>query len=180
MGSAKNNGHQAESLRIRPARVEDRSRIYQLRHDVYAVELGQHPVNDQGMLRDSLDDYNYYLLVENDHELIGCISVTPPPKACNGSAVLDHKYSIDKYVDRNELPFAFDDALYEIRLLTVAEPHRRSLIPVLLMYAAFRWIMDRGGRHVVGIGRKELMGLYGRKLFLEPLGIDVKCGAVTF
>ena len=93
-----------ESVRIRPARDDDRSRIYQLRHAVYAEELGQHPVNDQGMLRDALDDYNYYLIVENDQELIGCISVTPPPKASKGSAVLDHKYSIDKYLDRNELP----------------------------------------------------------------------------
>jgi len=180
MGSAKNNGHDAESLRIRPARDDDRPQIYQLRHAVYAKELGQHPVNDQGMLRDDLDKYNQYLVIESDHELIGCVSITPPPEACNGSAVLDHRYSIDKYVDRKELPFAFDDALYEIRLLTVAESHRRSTLAVLLMYAAFRWIMDRGGRHVIGIGRKDLMGMYGRKLFLEPLGIDVQCGKVTF
>ena len=78
------------------------------------------------------------------------------------------------------MPFPFDDGLYEVRLLTVAQAHRRSRIAVLLMYAAFRWIMDRGGRHIVGIGRKDLMGLYGQKLFLEPLGIDVQCGAVTF
>ena len=45
MGSAKNNGNQAEGLRIRPACADDRERIYQLRHQVYAKELGQHPVN---------------------------------------------------------------------------------------------------------------------------------------
>jgi len=180
MGSAKNNGNKAERLRIRPAREADRDRIYELRHRVYAEELGQHPVNAEARLTDSLDRYNFYLIVESDRELVGCISVTPPPSACNGSAVMDHTYSIDKYVDRLELPFKFDDALYEIRLLTVAEEYRRTRIPILLMYTALRWIMDRGGRHVVGIGRKDLMGLYGRKLFFEPLNIDVQCGALTF
>ena len=88
-----------------------------MRHDVYAQELRQHPTNSDLLLRDSLDDFNHYITAHVDRELAGFISITPPGFG---------KYSIDKYIAREDVPVPFDDGLYEFRILTVAKQHRSS------------------------------------------------------
>src|ERR1051326_397689 len=65
-------------LQLRLATHEDRDEIYRLRHAVYAEELGQHGVNDEGRLIDALDDVNIYFVASDGEDLAGCISVTPP------------------------------------------------------------------------------------------------------
>src|SRR5207237_925965 len=80
-------------------------------------------------------------------EIVGFVSITPPGRT----------YSVDKYIEREELPFVVDDRLFEVRLLTVLKPHRRTELATLLMYAAFRWIESHGGTRIVGIGRREIM-----------------------
>jgi histidinol-phosphate/aromatic aminotransferase/cobyric acid decarboxylase-like protein/N-acyl-L-homoserine lactone synthetase len=159
----------------RPTPGEQRE-IHRLRHAVYAHELGQHPVNRDGMLRDGLDRFNTYIVARIGGKVAGFVSITPPP-ANNVKAL--HAYSIDKYVSRNDLPFDLDAGVYEIRLLTVDRVFRRSRAASLLMYAALRWIEERGGTRVVAIGRRELMRMYGR-LGMEPLGIVVRSGHLSF
>jgi histidinol-phosphate/aromatic aminotransferase/cobyric acid decarboxylase-like protein len=151
----------------------DRPEIYRMRHDVYAAELHQHPENASGELRDALDAFNVYIVAkepDSPGKIAGFVSVTPPGHG---------KYSIDKYLNRDELPFACDDGLYEVRILTVAKPHRRGPSAWLLMYAALRYIESRGGRRIVAIGRQEVLGIY-LKSNLEPVGRQVSCGQVTF
>jgi histidinol-phosphate/aromatic aminotransferase/cobyric acid decarboxylase-like protein/GNAT superfamily N-acetyltransferase len=148
----------------------DRDAIHRIRHDVYARELGQHHVNAAGRLRDALDDWNYYLVAKLGGEITGFISITPPGRP---------SYSIDKYFARESLPFAFDDQLYEVRLLTVLKPHRGREVATLLMYAALRWIEAHGGKRVVAIGRREVLDLY-LKAGLEPVGPSAQSGAVTY
>lgn len=157
-------------IRIAQATPDDRAAIYRLRHEVYARELGQHPENAEAQLSDSLDSFNEYIVASLDGELIGFVSITPP----HGG-----KFSIDKYLSRQELPFPSDDRLYEVRLLTVAAEHRRRPAGPLLMYAALRSIEDRGGDRVVAIGRREVLDLY-RRVGLEPLGREIRSGAVQF
>jgi histidinol-phosphate/aromatic aminotransferase/cobyric acid decarboxylase-like protein/N-acyl-L-homoserine lactone synthetase len=160
-------------IRISLATEQDREAIYRLRHAVYARELHQHAENTQGQLSDSLDAYNWYLVAALGEEIVGFVSVTPPGRA----------YSIDKYLSRQDLPFPCDCGLYEVRLLTVASTFRHSVrgaeLAGLLIYAAFRWIDDRGGRRVVAIGRRELLGLY-KKIGFQSLGREIHSGAVTF
>ena len=72
-----------------------------------------------------------------------------------------------------------DDKLYEIRLLTVPQASRRSMLASALMYAAFRWIEARGGTRIVAIGRKEIRNIHLR-VGLKPTGQDVQSGAVTY
>jgi histidinol-phosphate/aromatic aminotransferase/cobyric acid decarboxylase-like protein/GNAT superfamily N-acetyltransferase len=151
------------------ATKQDREAIYQFRHDVYAHELGQHSINASGRLRDPLDDWNIYLVATIGDQIAGFVSLTPP----------GHGYSIDKYVHRESLPFACDDWLYEIRLLTVLKPHRGRELATLLMYAAFRWVEAHGGTRVVAIGRREVVDMYLRS-GLAPLGVEIKSGAVTY
>jgi GNAT superfamily N-acetyltransferase len=160
----------ASRIRIALAGGDDRAAIYRMRHRVYAEELGQHPLNAEGSLSDRLDAWNLYITASSCGTLLGFVSITPP-----GSP----SYSIDKYFRRQELPFSIDGGLFEVRLLTVAEPHRRRELAALLMYAAFRWVEDHEGREVVAIGRREILDLY-RKAGLKPLGRATRSGAVHY
>jgi histidinol-phosphate/aromatic aminotransferase/cobyric acid decarboxylase-like protein/N-acyl-L-homoserine lactone synthetase len=157
-------------LRVEVADEAQRQEVYRLRHDVYAAELGQHAVNGAGLLRDDLDAGNIYITVRRGREMLGFISVTPPWHG---------KYSLDKYLRRDQLPFAVDGGVFEVRLLTVVPRRRHSPVAALLMWGALRWVEQQGGRRIVAIGRREVVDLYVR-VGLEPLGIEVKSGAVTF
>ena len=152
------------------ADAEDREEIFRLRHEIYARELGQHAVNHAGALRDALDTVNIYLTARCGPEIAGFVSITPPRAPA---------FSVDKYFARTGLPFAFDDQLYEVRLLTVLQPHRGRELATLLMYAAYRWVEAHGGTRIVGIGRREVMDLY-RRVGLEPVGLSTQSGAVTY
>ena len=65
-------------LELSSATALDREDIYCIRHDVYARELGQHPVNGAGRLRDALDDHNHYVVAKINGVVVGFISITPP------------------------------------------------------------------------------------------------------
>ncbi|MGW0807743.1 aminotransferase class I/II-fold pyridoxal phosphate-dependent enzyme [Nonomuraea sp. NPDC002799] len=134
-------------LEIRPGTADDREWIYRLRHEVYARELGQHAPNQAGRLTDELDGDNVYLVAASGAEPVGFVSVTPPWAG---------RYSIDKYLPRDGHPSPpGQDALFEIRILTVAPRWRGSTAAVLLMHAALRWVAAHGGRTVVALGRAD-------------------------
>jgi histidinol-phosphate/aromatic aminotransferase/cobyric acid decarboxylase-like protein/GNAT superfamily N-acetyltransferase len=154
------------------ATAEEREAIYRLRHEVYAVEIGQHRVNHRGRLTDALDDVNIYLVARCAGEVAGFVSLTPPTgsEAC---------YSIDKYFTRAELPFPVDSGLFEVRLLTVRRDYRGTKLAGLLMYAAFRWIESHGGTHVAAIGRREVLSVY-LKAGLVDCGKTTQSGAVQY
>jgi len=148
----------------------DRDIIYKLRHKVYADELNQHSPNSDCRLTDSLDKTNIYIVVKFNNKIAGFISITTPQSP---------SYSIDKYFSREDLFFNFDNKLYEIRLLTVVNHFRGSIVASLLMYAALRWIEENGGNRVVAIGREEIKNIY-LKAGLKSLGLKIKSGAVNF
>jgi histidinol-phosphate/aromatic aminotransferase/cobyric acid decarboxylase-like protein/N-acyl-L-homoserine lactone synthetase len=152
------------------ATAPERERIAALRHEVYALELGQHAANRDGRLADALDAYNINLVVRSPGALTGFISLTPPGRPA---------YSIDKYFPRTALPFPVDDGLWEVRLLTVPRSHRGSETASLLMYAALRWVESHGGTRIVVIGRREVTGLYAR-VGLRATGQSARAGAVTY
>jgi histidinol-phosphate/aromatic aminotransferase/cobyric acid decarboxylase-like protein len=159
-----------EKARISLATEEDREAIYRMRHAVYALELCQHKPNAEEMLTDSLDDFNDYIVAHVEGELAGFVSITPPGFG---------RYSIDKYASRSDLPIQFDDGLYELRVLTVAEKHRRSGLAVTLMYAAFRLVEHLGGKQVMAMGRTDVLSIY-LKNGLRLLHYSIKCGSVDF
>ncbi|MEE9129459.1 MAG: aminotransferase class I/II-fold pyridoxal phosphate-dependent enzyme [Phycisphaerales bacterium] len=161
---------------IAAANESDRKQIALMRHAIYARELGQHPTNGQGVLQDRLDEFNTYIVARLESHVVGFVSITPPP-ADGGKG--SYRYSIEKYVDRGTLPFAFDDALYEARLLTVTKEFRGTKMAMLLMYAALRWIEHHGGDRIVALGRRDGIGLY-RKAGFRPLGIVVHSGQVEY
>lgn len=160
----------APAFRIEFASADQRNDIYRMRHDVYAVELGQHPINREGRLTDELDAFNHYLAVTRNGHVTGFVAVTPPGHG---------QYSIDKYVPRESLPFTVDDGLFEVRILTVDAAHRGGPVAGLLMYAALRWVEDHGATRMVIIGRSEVAGLYERA-GLHRLGRTIRSGAVSY
>ena len=155
---------------IRVANEGDREIISGLRHEIYARELRQHLPNADGKLSDALDVFNIFIVALFDDEIAGFVSVTPP--ASGG-------YSIDKYLLRAEFPELLVEKLYEVRLLTVLNPHRGRELAFLLMYAAFRWVESHGGERFVAIGRREVVDMYLR-IGLEPLGREIHSGAVIY
>ena len=157
-------------LAISFASAGQREAIYRMRHATYAAELGQHAVNEAGRLTDPLDTFNHYLVATIDERLIGFVSITPPGHG---------RYSVDKYVHRDELPFSFDDGLFEVRILTVEPPYRGGPAAALLMYAAMRWVEEHGCTRVVIIGRSEVAGLYER-VGMRRLGRSIRSGAVEY
>ncbi|HSL43717.1 MAG TPA: histidinol-phosphate transaminase [Anaerolineales bacterium] len=161
---------QPTKFSISLADEHDRQIIYGMRHEVYARELGQHAENSQGRLMDNLDTINVYIVAKVGEEIAGFVSVTPPNEV---------GYSIDKYFTREELPFRFDQELYETRILTVSKSWRNSRVAALLMYAALRYIQSVGGKTVVGIGRLEVLEMYKHAGF-RSLQKQVCAGKVTF
>jgi histidinol-phosphate/aromatic aminotransferase/cobyric acid decarboxylase-like protein/GNAT superfamily N-acetyltransferase len=157
-------------VRIELANESDRQTIYRLRHEVYARELGQHPVNGTGRLQDPLDACNVYLVARVGNEMAGFISVTPPGRG---------QYSIEKYLPLERFPFPADERLYEVRLFTVLRSFRGSAVAPLLMYAALRWVESRGGTRIIGMGRREVLGLY-RKAGFETDGPTIISGVARF
>jgi len=161
---------ESPNITIAIAAESDLESIFRMRHEIYATELGQHAENDCGRLTDSLDAFNTYIVARVRDEVVGFISVTPPDGA---------SYSVDKYFSRSEVPAQFDDGLYELRILTVAEAYRGGLVAPALTYAALRWVEERGGRNVIAIGRVELLDIYV-KAGLSRSGKRAQSGALTF
>lgn len=157
-------------LQLRVATPEDREWIHELRHRVYAQELGQHAPDPAGRLHDGLDGDNVYLVAARGTARIGFVSLTPPWLG---------RYALDKYLTRDELPLLAESDLFEVRILTVEPRWRTTAAAPLLMYAALRWIAARGGRRVVAMGRTALLDMY-LAAGLRPVGRTVRSGAVTF
>ncbi|WP_330456521.1 histidinol-phosphate aminotransferase family protein [Streptomyces sp. NBC_00820] len=157
-------------LQVRVATPEDLEWIHELRHRVYAEELGQHAPDPGGRLRDGLDGDNVYLVAARGAARIGFVSLTPPWLG---------RYALDKYLTREELPLLDEGGVFEVRILTVEPRWRTTAAAPLLMYAALRWIAARGGRQVVAMGRTELLDMY-RAAGLRPVGRTVRSGALTF
>src|SRR4029434_9648264 len=101
-----------------------------------------------------------YITASRNGRVVGCISITPPTSP---------RFSIEKHLDRSELPVEIEDGAFEIRLLTVDRHHRHGALAIMLMYAALRWVQEHGGRYIIGMGRNEVMALY-RKVGLRFAG----------
>jgi len=164
------NHEKNSPFEISLATAEDREAIYRLRFEVYSRELGQHPDNAERKLCDPIDAWNVYLVVKTGGTLAGFISITPPSAP---------RFSIDKYFPRNELPGPADEAVHEVRLLTVIDSCRGTELAGLLMYAALRWVEADGGNRIVGIGRREIMRLYQR-CGMRATGQTTTSGRVSY
>jgi histidinol-phosphate/aromatic aminotransferase/cobyric acid decarboxylase-like protein len=163
-------GSEKKRLVLSLASSAEMMNVYRSRHDVYALELGQYESRPDGMLPDTENLHAMYIIASIDGEMAGFIGITPPGSPC---------FSVDRYLQRDAIPFAFDHHLYEIRALTVLKPFRGHMIAASLMYAAFRLVEASGGIRILAIGRVDVIAMYLR-LGLERVGSSFPCGAVAY
>lgn len=157
-------------LRLALATDRDRRNIHRLRHDVYAAELGQYDLRDDGELPDRDDLHCQYIVATVGHELVGFVAITPPSSPT---------FSVDRYLPRTSVPYAFDGTLYEIRALTVSDARRGLAVAPGLMYAAFRHVQSCGGRRIVAIGRTAVLDMYLR-LGMQREGVRFTTSGVEY
>lgn len=153
---------------LRRARECDRDAIYRLRHAVYASELQQYPEHPDGVLTDTFDATNEYILAENNTGLLGFISITPP----------HHAFKLATYVPPHNL-HPKDTTTYEARVLTVRPDMRREGVAMALMYAALRRVQEAGGKRIV-IGARDSMVPAYERLGYVLTGAHYRCGAVVY
>ncbi len=157
-------------LTIAQVSKSDQTAVNRIRHDVYASELEQFDLLESGSLPDRPEVISTYIKCECEGELIGFVGITPPSSP---------QYSIDHYIDRNQVSTVFDAHLYEIRALTVVGTARGSVAAPVLMYAAFRWIQAHGGKRIIAIGHTRVRPMYER-LGMRSLGIRFSCGKLQY
>ncbi|MFC1452139.1 aminotransferase class I/II-fold pyridoxal phosphate-dependent enzyme [Verrucomicrobiota bacterium] len=157
-------------MRISVANAAERQVVYRMRHDVYSTELGQYASRPDGALPDTTDITTVYIVASVGGDVVGFVGITPPSSP---------RFSVEKHLARDEIPIALDEHTFEIRALTVTQSLRGSYVVAGLMYAAFRWVEAHGGKRVVSIGRREVLGMYLR-LGLKRAGRSFACGAVTY
>jgi histidinol-phosphate/aromatic aminotransferase/cobyric acid decarboxylase-like protein len=160
----------APRLTISLAESGDMRAVYELRHEVYAAEIEQYASNPEGILPDNPDIRCTYVTATVDGKLVGMAGITSPSSP---------QYSVDQFLAREEIPYAFDETLYEIRALTVKQSLRGFKIAGALMYGAFRHIEACGGKYIISIGRLEMLEMYLR-LGMVELGPKFACGNVQF
>jgi hypothetical protein len=88
-------------------------------------------------------------------------------------------YPIERHFRREQLPMAFDEGLFEVRIVVVGAEGPAEQPALSLAYAALRSIEHRGGTHVVSIARVDLIPFF-RKLGLVPLELRLHSGVVEF
>lgn len=157
-------------IKLALATAADRETILRARHQVYAVELGQYPQRMDGLLRDADDVRSVYVTATSGNELLGFIGITTPESP---------RFSVDRHLRRDGLPFEWDDHVFEIRALTVLNAQRGSIVAAALMYAAYRWVASRGAARVVAIGRREVLDMY-RAVGLREIGHSFQAGMVSY
>ena len=157
-------------LRISEASAEERAAVYELRHETYAVELGQYAAQPGQTLPDADEVESVYLVAILGAELVGFVGVTPPHSP---------RFSVENHLAGHPEKFVRDAQMFEIRALTVRSARRGSLIVAALLYAAFRWVQAHGGSQIVSIGRREVLGMYLR-LGMKRMGASLACGEVNY
>lgn len=112
-----------------------------------------------------------YVVASRGGDLVGFAGISGPHTAS--------AYPIERFFRRDELPIAFDDGLFEVRILDLGTERAEEHPALSLAYAALRWIELRGGTHLVAIARIDLIPFF-RKLGLVPLELRLHAGMVEF
>lgn len=91
--------------------------MFRLNYNTFVDEIPQHQQNDAGLLVDKFHDKNKYIIVLQEKELIGMMSIND-----NRPFSLDHKLPA---IDALLPPFKKG---FEIRLLSVKSQHRGNIV----------------------------------------------------
>jgi predicted GNAT family N-acyltransferase len=156
---------------IRIANEQDWEAIAQLNHDTFALELGQHEVNETGRKTDHLHDTNLYIVAYVQDELAGMLSISLPSTA--------------PFSTLKRVPFVSEDIrsnlhqTAEIRLLAVNPAYRGQGVFNHLMVAAIQTCYQHSIERVLISAIENRASLYGFIGF-QAIGEPVMEGAAVY
>lgn len=110
-----------------------------------------------------------YIVASVSGEVVGYVGISGP-----GS-----EYPIESHFRRDQLPMAFDEGLFEVRVVVVGTEGPIEHPALALAYAALRSVENRDGTHLVIIARTDLIPFF-RKLGLVALEHRLHAGVVEF
>ena len=157
------------SYSFRTARtVEDFEAVRRLNHDVFALEIGQHPAAADGRLIDAFEPASSFVLALHGRRVVGMVSWhrTPP-------------WSVGKKLADPAVVDALPAPLCEARLLAVLPEHRGKPVLVGLLATLFDAVAAAQARTVLISAYEERLDMY-RAMGFEPLGPAVAAGAARF
>lgn len=148
--------------------AKELSQLHRLNHAVFAEELGQYSVREDGELTDRFHRGNTYFVAKRNEELVGMISI-------NHSA----PFSIEKRLrDGAEVLNSFARAS-EVRLLAIDGRMRQSIVVAGLFWQVYAEARRRGRSHLLISGIEDRVEMY-RSLGFRELGRAVPAGAVSY
>ena len=148
------------------AHPRDLAQIDALRHEVYAVELGQYPCSPEATLADS-HPHSKILCAKTGDRVVGFIAMTPP-----GSPRL----RVEHYVPRESLPVAIGSKTAEARQLTVARDARAGTLAVRLLFGCLEWLDSVGAEDLLTMGHEPVIPMY-EKFGSRRLGYRLRAGS---
>ena len=154
-------------ITLRYVALTDLDAVAELRHAVYARELGQYNVRADGRLPE---------FPEPGRVLIGAFDAGGSLAGYVGVTMPGGKYSLESH------GFSSPPAgAYELRALCVDSKFRNMGVATALMHAALRFAKSSGGEDVeiVAMAREELLGVYERR-GMKPTGEDALVSNVRY
>jgi hypothetical protein len=132
--------------------------IHRLNYQTFVEEIPQHAPNPEGRLVDRFHDENTYLICLDGDRLIGMLALRG-----NRPFSLDHKLeNLDSYLPPNR-------RIIEVRLLSVARPHRHSQVLPGLLRLLSEHCIPQGYNLAIISGTVRQQKLY-RHLGFVPFG----------
>jgi N-acyl-L-homoserine lactone synthetase len=172
--------------------LEERRRLFQLRHRVFAEECGYLKPSPDGLLSDAFDslDRSANSIALCDGEIVASVRVTFASRTAEGryeSLPSDQYFDFSPYLPRSASRIACGS-------MFVADSSRRgSSAAINISQLAHAWLIERGATHCVAVASPLAKGLlmafgyrlvapeyvdHHKKLVCVPLLVDLRNPAV--
>lgn len=147
--------------------AQEIEQIHRLNHQVFSVEVGQHPTTEDGRLIDRYHLQNRYFVAKSGDALIGMISVHDGPDFSIQSRLRD-----SSILGQMRAPL-------EVRLLAIVPEFRQRAILIGLFVEVWNYAVERRYSDLLISGIVERVPMY-RKLGFRAMGEAVPCGSAAF
>jgi hypothetical protein len=142
--------------------------IRRLNHITFAEELGQHELQQDGVLVDRFEEKSRYAIAIADGEVVGMIAVHSQPP-----------WSIEKRLPSPQILNALPERKLEVRLLAVHPSHRTTMVLAGLLTTVIDYVFTERFAALLISGVTDRVSLYER-LGFHAVGEPVPDGCVSF
>ena len=153
---------------IRLSTPDDKAKISEMIHEIYAKELGQYNVNSENSIIDKYDETNNYIVAYLQDELVGMVSITRPN---------DAKIStLNRVPKDNPIHKSIDD-IAEVRLLSIKKTYRKKGLYKLIIFKIMQFCdLHNIDRILISAieNKVDVYALMGFKIISDPI-IENSC-----